>query len=97
MRLISVGHVEYGFEVAQGLTVTRGQIDLWGKIENQVWIVDYKTGSTLYSEKAFQQLSIYAGALKKIHRWNKDIRIELNVLYPLEKQVFSRVLNSEEE
>ena len=93
MQLMSVGHVEYGFEVLQDSAVTRGQIDLWGKIGNHVWIVDYKTGSTLYSEKAFQQLGIYAGALRKIHRWNKDIHIELNVLYPLEKQVFSRVLS----
>ncbi len=89
--LINEGHVEYGFEILHQSQIIRGQIDLWGQLGNEVWIVDYKTGSTQYLEKAFHQLSMYAEALHLIHQWKDDVKINLAVLYPLQKQVFTKV------
>jgi len=88
--LIQAGHVEFGFEVIDGSEIMRGQIDLWGKLGNQVWIVDYKTGSSAHVEKAFQQLKMYSEALNKIHRWGAEITVQLCVLYPLQKEIFIR-------
>lgn len=90
LSLIEKGFVEYGFEVLRSGQIIKGQIDLWAKLGNEVWIIDYKTGSTQYVEKAFQQLNIYAQALQLIHQWKNDIKIHLSVLYPIQEQVFTR-------
>lgn len=90
LQLISAGHVEYGFEILHQSQIIRGQIDLWGELDDQIWIVDYKTGSAQYMEKAFHQLNLYAGALQLIHAWPSTKKINLLVLYPLQKQFFTR-------
>ncbi len=94
LNLIEVGHVEFGFEVLNDeKNLIRGQIDLWGKLDNEVWIIDYKTGSSNYLEKAYQQLHFYAQALKKIYQWDDNVKINLAVLYPLQRECFARGFN----
>ncbi len=63
-HLIEQGEVEWGFLARFGRTTLEGQIDLWGKTQNTVWIVDYKTGDPSYSYRAQQQLALYALAVK---------------------------------
>lgn len=82
--VIKNGEVEYGFSVLRENQLIQGQIDLWGKDDSgKIWIVDYKTGSPQFSEKAFRQLEIYAWALGKMKKLNpRDQEIQLCVIYP---------------
>lgn len=85
------GHVEWGFglKVSSG-TETRmvqGQIDAWGYVNDDLYILDYKTGSKKYSRQAFEQLRVYAGCLKQMGLVNKGQRIRLAVIYPFDQEV----------
>ncbi len=86
LNLIKNGSVEYGFTVLEKNKIIQGQIDLWGKIQDEYWLVDYKTGSSAYSEKAFAQLSIYAWALKKMNLISANEKIRLAVIYPFSEK-----------
>lgn len=87
MRIIKNGHVEWGFTLSkQGLQL-QGQIDLWGEVDEVVWIVDYKTGSQRYSETAFKQLEIYAWSLSEMHCLKQNAKIKLAVVYPMEQAI----------
>lgn len=84
-KIIDQGFVEWGFVVNDEGSYVQGQIDLWAELEDAVWIVDYKTGSTAYQQKAFEQLSVYARALKVIHPHFSKKTIRLVVVYPFEE------------
>ncbi len=88
-EIIVNGEVEWGFAVlVEGLLI-EGQIDLWGRTNaGQVWIVDYKTGTPEYKEKAFEQMSLYALALRGSGLVSKDETIKMAAVYPFAKDVF---------
>ncbi len=90
MNLIENGHVEMGFSYREGERIIDGQIDLWGIADGKVWIVDYKTGSVRYREKAFLQLEYYAKALLKSGRIDSNQKIQLSVIYPFSANVFNK-------
>jgi ATP-dependent helicase/nuclease subunit A len=85
------GHVEWGFglrvKTGEQTKMVQGQIDAWGYIKDDLYILDYKTGNTKYSEQAFEQLRAYAGCLKQMGLVHKGQRIRLAVIYPFEQQV----------
>lgn len=78
-ELIAKGFVEWGFQMTIAEGILEGQIDLWGEVGGEVWVVDYKTGSVAYLEKAFQQLELYAQALKA---YGVKGKIRQAVLFP---------------
>lgn len=79
------GFKEWSFSYLFEQQKIRGQIDLWYKdSNNHVYVVDYKTGSQAYIEKAFQQLRFYAFALHKLKKVNLSDKISLIVTFPLE-------------
>ena len=82
-KLIENGHVEWGFQVKTTKGILEGQIDLWAEHDGNVWVVDYKSGSTRHSDKAFQQLKYYAWALSKAYGHSS---FKLAVVYPLSKE-----------
>lgn len=82
--LIQTGHVEWGFQVKTSKGILEGQIDLWAEQGGHVWVVDYKSGSTKHSDKAFQQLKYYAWALNKAFGHKS---FKLAVVYPLSAEV----------
>ena len=86
-ELMANGEAEWGFQVRTPNGVVEGQIDLWGIAQNRLFVVDYKSGSEAYKETAFQQLSLYAWALRK---FGFEQEIELVVIYPLKQNVESR-------
>lgn len=57
-ELLESGQKEWGFDTILDEGVS-GKIDLWGLIDETVWIVDYKTGRREDSEKGFKQLEAY--------------------------------------
>lgn len=86
-QILDHGYAEWGFGLKTQLGTIQGQIDLWGRIENQIYILDYKTGSSIYSEKALSQLSRYAECLKKMNFIKPSDQIHLVVLYPFEEKI----------
>lgn len=85
--LIAKGHVEWGFQVRTPARIVEGQIDLWGKLDGVIYIVDYKSGSPAKAKQAFDQLSLYAWALRKFGHLEP---IELLVVYPLAQKTVSQ-------
>ncbi|MFP5518519.1 MAG: UvrD-helicase domain-containing protein [Bdellovibrionia bacterium] len=86
ISLIKDGATEFGFAFKEGAKVFQGQIDLWGKWNSQIWIVDYKTGSTKFTEQAFQQLSFYHVALSRLREVEASAKVNLVVVYPFEEK-----------
>lgn len=78
--LIKNGEVEWGFQLKTHRGILEGQIDLWGKLDEEVFVVDYKSGNPRYSEKALQQLRLYAYALHQAYGFKN---FQLAVVYPL--------------
>lgn len=92
-QLIQEGFTEWGFQVlTESAGVIEGQIDLWGKAGGKIYVVDYKTGSPLYRDAAFEQLSLYAWALRK---FGHQEPVELVVIYPLAKKIERREFTDE--
>lgn len=91
VELIKSGNVEWGFQFIEGDKVIDGQIDLWGKSNGKVWIVDYKTGSSRFIKKAFAQMQWYAKALQK---FGISGDVNLAIIFPFEKKVEIQQLNS---
>ena len=84
IKLIEKGHVEWGFQVKTTKGILEGQIDLWAHHNEETWVVDYKSGSTRHSDKAFEQLKYYAWALNKAFGYAE---FKLAVVYPLSQEV----------
>lgn len=83
------GEVEDGIAVFKSPYLIQGQIDLWGRDQSgQAWVVDYKTGSERYREKAFSQLEIYTWALRKMKKIKQDEVVQLAVIYPLSQKTY---------
>lgn len=79
--LIQNGFVEWGFIFESEGYLKQGRIDLWGRDEKgRPWIVDYKTGSPKYRDKALDQLKDYARALIQLKQVQPTEKI---LLYPL--------------
>lgn len=104
-ELLRRGHNEWGFGLKVNSVKTpernhkliQGQIDLWGELENEIHIVDYKTGSPAYSEKAFEQLSFYTMALFEMKMISNNKKIRLSVIYPADKIIKSKSFSDEKE
>ncbi len=95
--LLSSGFPEWTFQVQTPTAIVEGQIDLWGRDRNgQVWIVDYKTGSADFQEKAFSQMRLYAWALRKTKQVHPNEIVQLAVCYPLSNQIFMREISPDE-
>jgi ATP-dependent helicase/nuclease subunit A len=90
-EIISGGHPEWSFRIPSSKGFIEGQIDLWGRDSNkQLWIIDYKTGSSRFLEKALLQLQFYAGALQITQYASQTEFIRLVVCYPEEQKIFTK-------
>jgi len=86
---IQNGFVEWGFCVLEKNIWFQGQIDLWTRTDSgEVFVVDYKTGSKDYLEKAKEQLNLYAWALRKMGKVTKMDLVKIAVVYPMEKDIW---------
>lgn len=94
--LFQSGFAEWGFSFAAENSVIDGQIDLWGRASDAerntlCWVIDYKTGRIESLEKTFEQLTIYAKALRA---FGVNETIYMAALYLLEQKVFIRQFES---
>lgn len=98
LHLIENGYVEFGFGAKLDGSLIQGQIDLWGRDPSgRVWIVDYKTGSDRYLDKAFTQLTLYRWALALLGHIRPEDDVMLSVIYPLDGKVYNKKAPSFEE
>lgn len=92
-EILTDGQAEWSFLMEWEGKLLEGQLDLFGRDgQGRLWVVDYKSGSTDYREKAFEQLKIYAQALKKVG-FAQNEKVSLCALYPFEKKVFVEEVN----
>lgn len=69
LKIMENGFSEWPFSFKHNGKVFSGRIDLWGIVDDKVWIIDYKSGQ---DDMAVQQLEFYAVALfKKGLDWSK--------------------------
>lgn len=87
MNIIQSGYVEWGFALKYQNCLFQGQIDLWGIVDDTLWVVDYKTGSQKYSDMAFEQLGFYVWVLSKMKYIGSNLKVKLAVVYPLEQSI----------
>ena len=59
------------------------RIDLWGEVNEQIWIVDYKS-SLKFSKETWTQLKTYGSILRKIY---PEKKIFLCAIHPFKKDV----------
>jgi ATP-dependent helicase/nuclease subunit A len=83
-KLLQQGEVEWGFQTKTARGVLEGQVDLWGIADDTIWVIDYKSGSDFFKERAFRQLELYSYA---ILRSGLQFPVKLAVIYPLVKKV----------
>ena len=88
------GFVEWGFQMQVGTHVVEGQVDLWGVVDDTLWVVDYKTGSSKSYQKSLRQLKVYALAIYKHLRPRK---IKLAAAYPFEEKLFIEEFDNPDE
>ena len=93
-ELIQSGYAEWGFGIKTTHGVLQGQIDLWGEVEDQIYILDYKTGSSGFADKAFQQLTFYGFCLYRMNLIDKNKKLNLVVTYPLEEKTLLKSFSS---
>lgn len=90
-EILSNGHVEWGFQAKHQNQLLEGQIDLWGfDKDKNVWVIDYKTGSSKSSEQAQRQVQFYLWILRK--RGVKCSAFKWAVIYPMEEKVIHGVM-----
>jgi ATP-dependent helicase/nuclease subunit A len=90
VEIIKQGEVEWPFVLTRDGARIEGQIDLWGIVEGELWIVDYKSGQKILKDKALQQLNLYASALRDHLDWQAPIH--LVVVYPFLKNQFLQTI-----
>lgn len=87
-EILEHGFAEWGFTVPWNKSKLVGQIDLWAKTQNCLWVIDYKTGDPKSSQKSLEQLQIYAECLFRTKRTIDNTKIILAALYPISENVF---------
>lgn len=86
LEIIGQGHVEWGYQrIENGLKIEK-RVDLWGVVDDVLWIVDYKTGSTHYKASAFDQMTEYAKTLTTFLNWSGPVKQV--AVYPFAQEIF---------
>jgi ATP-dependent helicase/nuclease subunit A len=66
-ELMDRAQLEWGFVLRWKGKTIEGQVDFWSEDDQgNIWVMDYKTGSSRYQSKAMEQLQIYGLALHKM-------------------------------
>lgn len=73
-RIIQEGFVEWGYQHQVDDELIERRIDLWGIVDDTLWVVDYKTGSAKYKDKAFEQMRQYSAALIQYLDWQGPVK-----------------------
>lgn len=94
LEILRNGEVEWGFSFIDHQVRMEGQVDLWAYMDGILYVIDYKTGSLKFLEKAFLQLELYQRAICQIKNI-KPQRIQLCVLYTEKEEIKIREIQNE--
>lgn len=86
-KILEDGFKEWGFDFS-GETRVSGKVDVWARIDNEVWLVDYKTGSASRKEKGFDQLKSYQKMIKSYLKNDEDLKFNLVLTFPYDKTTY---------
>ncbi len=92
--ILAYGHNEWGFGIKIKNGILQGQIDAWAELPTEIHILDYKTGSSEYHQKAFEQLSLYTLALLKMNQISRNKQIIHSVVYPTERKIIKKTFKN---
>lgn len=92
LKVFEKGLPEWGFAVRMDGVILQGSIDIWAELDNAVYIIDYKTGSSEFADSAFEQMELYSKALKKMGACPLDKPHKLVAIFPFEERVLIRDL-----
>jgi ATP-dependent helicase/nuclease subunit A len=86
-QLMQTGFSEYGFAFEAEGKLQNRRIDLWGVVDEKIWMIDYKTGPSSQAEIAFEQLQAYAQRLAPIlnSRGLGNLPLTLVATFPFER------------
>jgi ATP-dependent helicase/nuclease subunit A len=85
-EIFKLGRPEWGFAYRKNNEIIQGAIDLWADLDHAVFLIDYKTGSSDFSDKALNQLKVYAAALRDMKIVENKKPQFLVALYPFEQK-----------
>ncbi len=88
--VLELGHSEWGFGLQLQTQVLQGQIDAWAELPKEIHVLDFKTGSQQFSEKAFEQLALYTFALLRMKKISPNKQIVHSVIYPVDQKIVKR-------
>jgi ATP-dependent helicase/nuclease subunit A len=86
LKIIENGHVEWGYQRIEAGEIIERRIDLWGILNDELWIIDYKTGDIEYKDKALIQMREYKKALIEYLKWQKPVKMA--AVYPFSQKSF---------
>ena len=95
--ILAKGHNEWGFGLKYSRGMLQGQIDAWAELDHEIHILDYKTGSPEYAQKAFDQLAVYTYALLQMNKVSKNKKIILSVIYPVDQRIIQKSYENAED
>jgi ATP-dependent helicase/nuclease subunit A len=81
---LQAGEREFGFSLELPACILRGQIDAFHCSDESAYIVDYKTGSSSFSEAAMTQLRLYTFCLHHMGLLKASAQVSLIVYFVLE-------------
>ena len=82
-EVLMKGHAEWPFLHQKGEEVIEGKIDLWAKVDDIIWVIDYKTGRKSNDKRVIKQLQLYSQALAEKYKQ----KMKLVAIYLLEKDI----------
>lgn len=88
--ILQNGHTEMGFGLKTKSGVLQGQIDLWGIVGREVYIIDYKIGRSEFQAKAFEQLAVYTLCLQQMKLISNENPIHLIAWYVSEEKLIKK-------
>ena len=90
-QIMKNGFSEWGFVYKDKDYQIKGVVDLWGLVDNTLWIVDYKSSKKI-SEEFWTQLGLYAFALRKKY---PSESIKMCIVQPLTQEYKIKEADSE--
>ena len=93
-QIISQGETNWQFMIEFKNLKLRGQVDLWSRDKDQVWLVDYKIGALKDAKSILQRLESAAWAMKEMGLIKSSDQVHLWALYTTEKESRSKSLNA---
>ncbi len=93
-RIVSQGEANWNYVVEAKNQRVQGQVDLWARDENQVWLIDYKVGVLKEAKNTLARLESAAWAMKEMGLIKDSDQVHLWALYISEKESRSKTLSA---